>query len=111
MLPRPTPDRRTSGDTDHPTDEALAPLAHHLRDALTTVIGRAQLLTKRMVSDRAGPDDIVAGLEAVERAAWRMASDVERLEASLGPSRTDERQGLLGDTPDSPAANGARGGL
>ena len=111
MLPRPAPDRRMSGDTDRPTDETLAPLAHHLRDALTTVIGRAQLLTKRMASDRAGPDDVVAGLAAIERAARRMASDVERLEASLGPSRTDERQGLLGDTPDSPAANGARGGL
>ena len=110
MLPRPAPDRRTSGDTDRPTDETLAPLAHHLRDALTTVIGRAQLLTKRMASDRAGPDDIVAGLAAVERAAWRMASDVERLEASLGPSRTDERQGLLGATPDGPVANGSRGG-
>ena len=110
MLPRPTPDRRTSGDTDRRTDETLAPLAHHLRDALTTVIGRAQLLTKRMASDRAGPDDVVAGLAAIERAARRMAGDAERLESRLEPSRTDERKGLLGAIPDGSVANGSRGG-
>ena len=109
MLPRPPPDHRTSGDTDRPTEETLTTLAHDLRNALTTVIGRAQLLTKRLASDRAGPDDVLAGLAGIERAARRMAGDVERLESRFGSPRTGGRRGFLGTTPNGPAANGSRG--
>ena len=108
MLPPTVPDRHPACDPDSSPDETIAPLAHDLRDALTTVIGRAQLLTRRLTSDRVGPDEVVAGLTAIERAARRMAGDIERFESRLGPPSTGGRRGFLGTIPNGPAANPSR---
>ena len=95
MAPQPLPD-----DRDRPTDEALADLAHDFRDALASIIGRAQLLSRRMRTDRAGPEDVLEALAAIERAARRMAGGLARLEGGRGPPRAGATPTHLGAAPD-----------
>lgn len=87
------------GDADRPTDEALAALTHDLRNALASIVGNAQLLSRRLRADRASPEDVLAALVAIERAARRMADGVERIEGEQGPP-AGPRRAFLDAAPD-----------
>ena len=101
MAPNPPtdPQDRPRGGTAPPTDEALAAIAHDLRNALASVVGHAQLLTRRMGADRAGPEDVLATLAAIEQAARRATDGLGRLEGGSGPT-TGPRRGFLDAAPD-----------
>jgi hypothetical protein len=61
-------------------------VAHRLRDAAAVIVGRAQLLARRVrATDDVPPGQVLAGLGDIERLAKAMVDAVAALEADQGP--------------------------
>ncbi len=79
---------RRSNDPQGDVDEPVAAVAHDVRNALATIIGRSQLLSRQIRRNgRAEPGHVLESFAAIERAAVRIADDIGRLDGGVRPRR------------------------
>ena len=113
MDSRPPPPKRPASNASHHEQTREERLAHDLRNAVTRIVGRAQLLARHVrTADELSPVRLLAGLAEIEHSAKAIVDHVVALEGDrLSPaSEGDARPAppVLGDA-DSDGNGGHEG--